>query len=796
MSALPYIPGTTALSPRPLARYLPPLNHGVITHWLHSNVPKGAWIIDPFGASPRLVIEAAQAGYRVLAAVNNPVARFLLEIAANRPSQVELRAALSELASAHRGGERLEPHIRSVYQTTCAACGQSIMAEAFLWDRGANAPYARIYKCPYCQDEGEHPVNESDIHLATQFAGSGLHRARALEQVTLPNDPDRIYVEEALSHYLPRAVYVLFTLFNRLDGLEISATRRRYLQALLLHACDMGNTLWAIPTSRPRPRLLATPPRFRENNIWLALEHAIEICGEQASPVNIPLMYWPEKPPVEGGICLFEHRLRDLASSIKEQPFEAVITAIPRHNQAFWTLSALWAGWLWGREAVGPFKAVLRRRWYDWAWHTSALYIALQYLATMLKPKTPFFGILSEAEPGFLTAALTAADAAGFALESLSLHEDDAQAQILWRQNIQPHKAIPKQSTESIVTRSIQAYLTKRAEPASYLFSLTAGLQGLAEQRIPFQEMNPCSNITEIVELSEEETAKESDEPTTHPRPHHLYTSANAVIRKALTNRSLFTNFNISDRTGTAEVAEKGHAPEPESGLYWLYDGIRTNLSLSDRVEIAIVRYLTTHPTCSYLEIQDSIFEAFPGLLTPDDDLIQACLESYAELEPTNERLWHLHAQDQPTQRRKDISEVIEMLKKVGERLGFLVLQENVGPAHDHLTVGWLNAFKQSVYWFYPIASAVLSAIILERDQNKDGEHVLVIPGSRANLLLLKLRRDPHLAQAFKPVGDWRFLKFRHLRWILENPLLTSESLAESLDLDPLTYSTPQLRLI
>ena len=32
-----------------------------------------------------------------------------------------------------RAGERLEPHIRSLYTTECANCGRSIMAEAFIW---------------------------------------------------------------------------------------------------------------------------------------------------------------------------------------------------------------------------------------------------------------------------------------------------------------------------------------------------------------------------------------------------------------------------------------------------------------------------------------------------------------------------------------------------------------------------------------------------------------------------------------------------------------------------------------
>ena len=793
--ALPYIIGTNPDGLRPLARYLPPLPDGVVSAWLDKNIPKGSWVIDPFGASPRLVIEAARAGYRVLATINNPVARFLLEVSANRPSHAELRAALSELASAHHGDGRIEPYIRSLYQTSCAACGQAILADAFLWERGASAPYARIYHCPHCGDEGEHPVNEGDIRLVAQFAASGLHRARALERVALANDPDRVHVEEALSHYLPRAVFVLFTMINRLDGLAVSAIRRQHLQALLLHACDIGNTLWAVPTPRPRPRQLATPPRFRENNIWLALEQGIDVCGDEISTESVPLVSWPEEPPPEGGICLFEGRLKELSGYLEKQHIQAVVAAIPRHNQAFWTLSALWAGWLWGREAVSPFKMVLRRRWYDWAWHTTALYMALQHLAPTLIAGTPFFGLLSEAEAGFLTSSLTAADAAGFSLEGVALHEEQAQAQFVWKQNIQLVEAYASPHVDQVVTNAIRAYLSERGEPASYLTTLAAALQGIAEQRIHWMAMNPGGQLGGAGEPGEGENVVDGTEQPVPARPHYLYTTSNAAIRKALTNRSEFTNYHTPEKSDTPEAVEKMHPTEPEVGLYWLYAARQINLSLADRVEVALVRFLTKHPGCSYDELQDSLFETFPGLLTPTNDLLRICLESYGELVPGSENKWQLRDQDQPAQRRQDLNEVREIITKIGERLDLRLQERQTATLQGRIALEWLDSSNQPLYRFYPIVSAVISDILLQ-DEQTEGKNLVVLPGSRANLVAYKLNRDPRLAERCKPPDGWQFLKFRHLRWHLENPLLSLVSLAESIELDPLTYSTPQLRLL
>ena len=391
--------------------------------------------MEPFGASPELPVEIARAGYRLLAAVNNPIARFLIELHACPPTESELRSALADLASAQRAGERIEPHIRALYQTECAQCSHPVEAQAFIWDRESNTPVGKIYSCPHCKDSGERPTNPADIQRAAGFAASGLHRARALERVAPLDDPDRSYAEEALSMYLPRAVYGLFTLVNRLDSFP--SARRRLVSALLLAAFDQANVLWAYPAKSYRPRQLNIPPRFQEKNLWLALENAVEAWSSLPEQGNVPVTTWPELPPESGGICLFEGRLKDLAAQFLETPdrkleIQAALTALPRPNQAFWTLSALWAGWLWGQAASSLFKSVLRRRRYDWSWHSVALHSAFSSLAPLLKPGTPCVGLMGEPEAGFLSAAVVAADLSGLQLEGMALRSAPEQAQLTW----------------------------------------------------------------------------------------------------------------------------------------------------------------------------------------------------------------------------------------------------------------------------------------------------------------------------------------------------------------------------
>ncbi|HET7143084.1 MAG TPA: hypothetical protein VFI68_03595, partial [Anaerolineales bacterium] len=205
MDFQPYIPGLKPADSGPLSRFLPPLEEGVVSAWLsHLNLP-GSWLLDPFGFSPRLVLEAARSGYRILVTANNPVTRFLVEMFANPPAQSEFTAALADLGAVKKGDERLEQHLQSLYFTKCEKCNQQIFAQAFLWRKGEDIPYARIYECKHCSDSGERIVSEEDIERARKIAETdALHRSRAFEKVVALNDEDRFYAEEAIQYYLPR----------------------------------------------------------------------------------------------------------------------------------------------------------------------------------------------------------------------------------------------------------------------------------------------------------------------------------------------------------------------------------------------------------------------------------------------------------------------------------------------------------------------------------------------------------------------------------------------------------------
>jgi len=744
MDHQPYIPGTKPADPGPLSRFTPPLEENTVSHWLSIHAPAGSWLLDPFGFSPRMTLEAARAGYRVLVTVNNPITRFLLEMSASPPSEADFKAALADLAVVKKGEERLGAHLRSLYLTICENCEHEIQAEQFLWRKGEDAPYARVYKCPHCEDAGERVVTEYDIDRAKKIKETdGLHRSRAFERVASLNDEDRVYAEEAISYYLPRPLYFLTTVVNRIDGLKLAPERKRALTAMILLACDAGNTLWGHPSERPRPKQLNIPSQFREHNLWMMLERGLSLWTETGS--GVPMEAWPKKIPESGGICIYEGRLKELAHEVKKEiPITAVIGSIPRPNQAFWTLSALWAGWLWGREAVEPFKVALRRRRYDWAWNATALHAAFAHLFELLPLGTHFFGLLPEPEPSFLTSALTAASAAGFDLTSLALRTEHDPVQLLWTRG----EALKRETNEpdmSRVQEAIYTHLTERGEPASYLHIHAAGLIVLVE-----------THALKKKEMEFDEALRRTQ----------------SLIQDALSDDERFIHYSSGESVdtgmwGLSTIGQGDSAPTNGD-------------SLSDRIEIAIVTFLQKNPDSIYLEIEDDLYPHFPGLMTPSKAMIYSVLNSYAE---KNGAKWKLRPEDVANARRNELNTITAMLEAVGTRLKFTT--------HKNEKIYlWEDAGKTERA-FYILASALVGRAMNETPYPPE-QTIIIIPGGRAGLIQYKAQRDPSLAARLK---TYRLVKYRLLRTRFEVPVLTRETFEEQIVSDPLEKSKSQMMM-
>jgi hypothetical protein len=201
-------------------------------------------------------------------------------------------------------------------------------------------------------------------------------------------------------------------------------------------------------------------------------------------------------------------------------------------------------------------------------------------------------------------------------------------------------------------------------------------------------------------------------------------------------------------------------------------------------VEIELVRYLIAHSDVSLVEIYNNLYLKFPGLHTPNAELIQICLESYGEEIAPGSGTWHIHPQNTPQARRIDLRNITTQISDIGRTLGYQV--EGDQP------IIWRDETIGLVYAWYATVSAVIAEMVFKRS-HPPGRSIIALPGGRSNLVAFKLQHDPRLRQAVEE--GWRFVKFRQVRWLGQNPVLDREALDPLLAQDALTYELPQMRL-
>jgi hypothetical protein len=428
--SLPYIEPSTREGSIPFERYLPGFFPGIASVWLSGNLKPGSLVLEPIGASPQTLFEIARAGFKIIVAINNPITAFLVRILSTPPSKADFQSILAELSTLKRGSERLETHLTNLYLTRCAGCRHEIPAEGFIWRKGESAPYAKIYTCPSCGDAGQHPVVEEDLERLVSLQRSGpLHRARALDRASGGSKESMELIEEALNFYSPRALYFIFTLLNKVEGMALTPTRRMLIDALLLTILDNGHAINPWPPTQEVQRLFFVSEEYIERNLWQVMEESVNLWTEEKAPVQVT--DWPELPQ-NAGICLFQGRMRELKKNNTTLPIEAVISVFPRPNQVFWTFSAIWASWIWGKEKSAGFMNVLERRRFDWFWHSTALQSALAPASAWVTPSIALFGILPEPVTGLINAVIEATAASNFQLGGCAIKNENLPVQFQW----------------------------------------------------------------------------------------------------------------------------------------------------------------------------------------------------------------------------------------------------------------------------------------------------------------------------------------------------------------------------
>ena len=744
MNDLTHIHGTTLTKIPPLGSYLPLVPAGVVRRWLTENFSPSDWVLCPFGGSPPVALEAAQAGFRVLMPIHNPILRFLVKKTAAPPSLDELNSTLVKLASSYKGKERLKPHLLSLYETDCPPCGRKTSAVSFTWDRSTREPVSKLCRCSACGEESRSDVNEADRSKALAFSDQSPTHARALTRVISPSDPIRFQVENALASYPPRSVYALFTALNKVTGFNLPAEERSQMEILLLHAFSLcSQTL----VERDQAGEERDPDReyYQEENVWFAMENALESWTGDGR--RVPVTSWPEAPPEGGGITIFPGRIKELTPQLIGFPIQGLLMVYPRPTLEFWSLSALWSGWLWGQDAAAPLRGILSGRDLDWPWMTRASQITLQELSEVLPDQIPVLGLMAEVNTLSLLSWASGSLAAGMKSTGLTLDPDLRQGQSRWIINPSVSKLEGNVDHRVIIREAGLEILKTAGEPKHTLSLYCAGIANLAKAGFP--------------------------------EPESKMANAGDYYDQFLVD----FEENIAYRQGFL------HYPEIDS--WWHQELDPLPMTQSDQVEIQLVRALLNNDgKTKESDLFQAIYDAFPGVDTPRFGLIEACLSSYAEQTPGQPPSWKIKATDQPTNRFHDLKEMEEILTSMGRELGFQVSSEEA-PVNLSLVI-WERT-GSIVERFYISASGILSKIVTLGENNLE-KGWIILPGSRAGIIHYKMRQNPILAKII--LENWQLIKYRHMRRLFEQGGIRLDNFRERFCLDPFTSDSPQLPLI
>ncbi len=233
-----------------------------------------------------------------------------------------------------------------------------------------------------------------------------------------------------------------------------------------------------------------------------------------------------------------------------------------------------------------------------------------------------------------------------------------------------------------------------------------------------------------------------------------------------------------------ARVIQFANQAGVQEALWWLADpGRPVEPPLADRVEDLVWALLAQQPWDPEALVE-AVYARFPGSLTPDLKLVQVCVDSYSVQEGETLRL---RPEDDPQRRAAELKTLRGELAELGKRLGFKVRRRG------GWDVRWLEEGREA-YVFAISATAALGPRLLTFPAGGEAEdgvadegarRCLVVPGGRAQLVGLKLQRDPRLARAVE-AGGFQFIKFRHLRRLVAEEELDRHALKTVLGLDPL----------
>jgi hypothetical protein len=255
---------------------------------------------------------------------------------------------------------------------------------------------------------------------------------------------------------------------------------------------------------------------------------------------------------------------------------------------------------------------------------------------------------------------------------------------------------------------------------------------------------------------------------------------------------------------------------DPQRPTWWLREPeLAADGTIGDRVEWATFSLLTTAGQLDETAFLDRVFALFPGISSPDEELVRACLAAYATVGDRGE----LRSEEDLATRIADHTRVLAAIVEFGHRLGLRawvsrreqerpwqqgtlgdLLKEDERRTYLPLVIrapadvlgavdGLWYVRNRSSYLFEVEWTAMVGEAVLRRGSqiptSDQQARFLVIPAERAELLRLKLARSPWLRTEVER-QNWHVLKWPHLEALIGREGARIEWLEPMIGLDPL----------
>ena len=779
-----FVPGQRVAPSGPLAAYRQPLPEDLLIEYVDLLSSPGELVIAPFAQSDVLARVASARGRRSVSAHANPLVSLLIRVAATPAPADAVSALQQQVADAPHHAMTTRQHLLDLYRSRCPSCGWELSADYLVWSREQNAPLAKGLICPSCGHAGESPVDDEDLTLAAGHETRALAYWRVLNRLATRDEPIYGRAQSLLDLYTGRNLYALHHLTTRIEagridlGAEMAGDTRA---AILLECLDSGASLDS-PTRSRRMARPGAPARFVERNVWRLFESACTHARARAGRPAIPVA--PLKLPLERTIISTANAAQ-LARIIPDDRADLIISAPPAPWPAFWALSYMWTAWIMGRQPAANLAHWLKRHQVDWDWYVEVMAVALSSLARLLHADGHIVLAWQPEHARWVEAILLAAGQAELTLAGLTCQcqtpwDADAGPATEYRIVLTPKtpRVAPLAGSRSSVDlletgirragkEAAFATLAARAEPTPGAVVHAGVYRRLVEEGL----LGPGSAIRQ--------------------QPAILHFVENTTWRDAIEDKGI----RLLDAAPSEEPPAAPTHPDLEPALWWTDVALVGELSLTDRVETYVRRLLEELPAQSRDHIARAVYEHFPGLLTPDEGVIAACIAAYARQGESGG--WSLRAEDEPVRRQADLAATVESLQQLGERLEMAV---KCGPAQDPslrpTDLLWTPAAGRP--FLFRVVSDTLTAHL-----ECDAELValqprcyIVLPGGRSSLARFRQRERP-LWLAAASAHDWRFIKYRHIRRLGREGKLDMDGLLRILELDPIVdHDKAQLPLL